>query len=101
MDYKVGKILKFDNYAGIIVDDKNEYLFLDTDLEELNMLHRNKLIDDLEYKQAIKQHGNLLEQAINTLGTSNFEFYSNAYNGKNTDFTLVKMSDKQRAELIQ
>ena len=33
MDYKVGKILKFDNYAGIIVDDKNEYLFLDNDLE--------------------------------------------------------------------
>ena len=34
MDYKVGKILKFDNYAGIIVDDKSEYLFLDTDLED-------------------------------------------------------------------
>lgn len=73
---------------------------LDTDLEELNSLHRNELISDSEYKQAIKQHGNLLEQAINTLGTSNFEFYSNAYNGKNTDFTLVKMSDKQRAELL-
>lgn len=34
MDYKIGKVTKFDKYAGIIVDDKNEYLFLDTDLEE-------------------------------------------------------------------
>ena len=41
MGYKVGKILKFDNYAGIIVDDKNEYLFLDTDLED------NVEVDDL------------------------------------------------------
>lgn len=34
MDYKIGKVTKFDKYAGIIVDDKNEYLFLDIDLEE-------------------------------------------------------------------
>ena len=34
MDYKVGKILQFDNYAGIIVDDKYEDLFLDTDVDD-------------------------------------------------------------------
>lgn len=34
MDYKIGKVTKFDKYAGIIVDDKSEYLFLDIDLEE-------------------------------------------------------------------
>lgn len=48
MDYKVGKILKFDNYAGIIVDDKNEYLFLDTDLED------NVEVDDLVRFQSEK-----------------------------------------------
>lgn len=32
--YKIGKVTKFDNYIGEIVDNLTKYTFLDTDLQE-------------------------------------------------------------------
>lgn len=94
-----------DKIYNDVVSDKRNFTStvgpaLDENAEYINELRRSGQLTDTEYRQAIKANNNLLEQAINTLGTSHFEFYSNAYNDKNTDFTLVKMSDTQRAELL-
>ena len=74
---------------------------LDDNLEILNQMLASGQITQQEYNQQRKAVGSIMDQAIRSLGSGNYEMFSNAYNDKSTDETLVSLSDKQRSEIIQ
>lgn len=74
---------------------------LDDNLEQLNQLLATGQITQQEYKQQRKIVGSILDQAIRSLGSGNYEMLSNAYNDESTDETLVSLSNEQRSEMIQ
>ena len=74
---------------------------LDDNLEQLNQLFATGQITQQEYNQQRKIVGSILDQAIRSLGSGNYEMFSNAYNDEATDETLVSLSNEQRSEMIQ
>lgn len=74
---------------------------LDDNLEQLNQLLATGQITQQEYNQQRKIVGSILDQAIRSLGSGNYEMFSNAYNDEGTDETLVSLSNEQRSEMIQ
>lgn len=74
---------------------------LDDNLEALNQMLASGQITQQEYNQQRKAVGSILDQAIRSLGSGNYEMFSNAYNDKTTDETLVSLTDEQRSEIIQ
>ena len=74
---------------------------LDDNLEQLNQLLATGQITQQEYNQQRKIVGSILDQAIRSLGSGNYEMFSNAYNDEATDETLVSLSNEQRSEMIQ
>lgn len=74
---------------------------LDDNLESLNQLLASGQISQQEYNQQRKAVGSILDQAIRSLGSGNYEMFSNAYNDEATDETLVSLSNEQRSEIIQ
>lgn len=74
---------------------------LDDNLEQLNQLLATGQITQQEYNQQRKIVGSILDQAIRSLGSGNYEMLSNAYNDESTDETLVSLSNEQRSEMIQ
>lgn len=74
---------------------------LDDNLEQLNQLFATGQITQQEYNQQRKIVGSILDQAIRSLGSGNYEIFSNAYNDESTDETLVSLSNEQRSEIIQ
>ena len=74
---------------------------LDDNLEQLNQLLATGQITQQEYNQQRKIVGSILDQAIRSLGSGNYEMFSNAYNDETTDETLVSLSNEQRSEMIQ
>ena len=74
---------------------------LDDNLEVLNQMLASGQITQQQYNQQMKAVGSIMDQAIRSLGSGNYEMFSNAYNDKSTDETLVSLSDKQRSEIIQ
>lgn len=74
---------------------------LDDNLEQLNQLLATGQITQQEYNQQRKIVGSILNQAIRSLGSGNYEMLSNAYNDESTDETLVSLSNEQRSEMIQ
>lgn len=74
---------------------------LDDNLEALNQMLASGQITQQEYNQQRKVVGSILDQAIRSLGSGNYEMFSNAYNDKTTDETLVYLTDEQRSEIIQ
>lgn len=74
---------------------------LDDNLEQLNQLLATGQITQQEYNQQRKIVGSILDQAIRSLGSGNYEMFSNAYNDEVTDETLVSLSNEQRSEMIQ
>ena len=75
--------------------------YLDDNLEILNQMLASGQITQQEYNQQRKIVGSILDQAIRSLGSGNYEMFSNAYNKKATDETLVSLSNEQRSEIIQ
>ena len=75
--------------------------YLDDNLEQLNQLAATGQITEQEYNQQKKLIGSVMDQAIRSLGTGEYEMYSNAYNDEATDETLVPLDNKQRSEIIQ
>ena len=75
--------------------------YLDDNLEALNQMSASGQISEQEYNLQRKLVGSVIDQAIRTLGSGNYEMFSNAYNDKATDETLVSLSDEQRSEIIQ
>lgn len=74
---------------------------LDDNLESLNQLLASGQITQQEYNQQRRAVGSILDQAIRSLGSGNYEMFSNAYNDEATDETLVSLSSEQRSEIIQ
>lgn len=74
---------------------------LDDNLESLNQLLASGQISQQEYNQQRKIVGSILDQAIRSLGSGNYEMFSNAYNDEATDETLVSLTNEQRSEIIQ
>lgn len=74
---------------------------LDDNLESLNQLLASGQITQQEYNQQRRTVGSILDQAIRSLGSGNYEMFSNAYNDEATDETLVSLSNEQRSEIIQ
>ena len=74
---------------------------LDDNLEQLNQLLATGQITQQDYNQQRKLVGSILDQAIRSLGSGNYEMLSNAYNDEATDETLVSLSNEQRSEMIQ
>lgn len=74
---------------------------LDDNLEVLNQMLASGQITQQEYNQQRKVVGSILDQAIRSLGSGNYEMFSNAYNENLTDETLVSLSNEQRSEIIQ
>nr|DAG97173.1 MAG TPA: Short C-terminal domain [Crassvirales sp.] len=74
---------------------------LDDNLEQLNQLLATGQITQQEYNQQRKIVGSILDQAIRSLGSGNYEMFSNAYNDESTDETLISLDNTQRSEIIQ
>lgn len=74
---------------------------LDDNLEQLNQLFATGQITQQEYNQQRKIFGSILDQAIRSLGSGNYEMLSNAYNDEATDETLISLDNEQRSEIIQ
>lgn len=74
---------------------------LDDNLEALNQMLSSGQITQQQYNQQIKQVGSILDQAVRTLGSGNYEMFSNAYNDEPTDETMVSLDNIQRSEIIQ
>lgn len=74
---------------------------LDDNLEYLNQLAASGQISQEDYNKQLKLNGSILDQAIRTLGSGNYEMFSNAYNEESTDETLVSLDNIQRSELMQ
>lgn len=74
---------------------------LDDNLELLNNALATGQITQQEYNQQRKFVGSILDQAIRSLGSGNYEMFSNAYNEETTDETLISLSNEQRSEIIQ
>lgn len=74
---------------------------LDDSLEALNQMYATGQITQQQYNQQIKAVGSIMDQAIRSLGSGNYEMFSNAYNEETTDETLVSLSNEQRSEIIQ
>lgn len=75
--------------------------YLDDNLEALNQMLASDQISKQEYNQQRKAVGSIIDQAIRSLGSGNYEMFSNAYNDKATDETLVSLNSEQRSEIIQ
>lgn len=75
--------------------------YLDDNLEQLNQMRATGQITREDYNQQRKLVGSIVDQAIRSLGTGNYEIFSNAYNDKATDETLIPLDNDQRSELIQ
>ena len=74
---------------------------LDDNLEQLNQLLATGQITQQDYNQQRKIVGSILDQAIRSLGSGNYEMFSNAYNDETTDETLISLGSEQRSEMIQ
>ena len=75
--------------------------YLDDNLEALNQMSASGQISEEEYNLQRKTVGSVIDQAIRTLGSGNYEMFSNAYNDKATDETLISLDSDQRSEIIQ
>ena len=74
---------------------------LDDNLERLNQMYASGQITEQEYNRQRKIVGSVIDQAIRSLGSGNYEMFSNAYNDEATDETLISLDNKQRSEIIQ
>ena len=96
---------KLNAFASIDMAEKNYSSTigpaLDDNLEALNQLLSTNQITQQQYNQQIKQVGSILDQAVRTLGSGNYEMFSNAYNDETTDETMISLDNKQRSEIIQ
>ena len=69
------------------------------ELSSLKAMLNSGQIDDTQYNRQAKAIAPHIFSAINTLGSSNYEMYTNYLNEKPTDETLVPVENKDRANL--
>ena len=69
------------------------------ELSSLKAMLNSGQIDDTQYNRQAKAIAPHIFSAINTLGSSNYEMYTNYLNEEPTDETLVPIENKDRANL--
>lgn len=69
------------------------------ELSSLKAMLNSGQINDTQYNQQAKAIAPHIFSAINTLGSGNYEMYTNYYNDKSTDETLIPAENIQRGEL--
>lgn len=69
------------------------------ELSSLKAMLNSGQIDETQYNRQAKAIAPHIFSAINTLGSSNYEMYTNYLNEKPTDETLVPVENKDRANL--
>lgn len=87
------KNLEFKDYSstvGPLISDELSSL--------RSMLNRGD-INETQYNQQAKALAPHIFSAINTLGSANYEMYTNNFNDSTTDETLIPADNEQRAEL--
>ncbi len=57
-------------------------------------------INETQYNQQAKALAPHIFSAINSLGSGNYEMYTNNFNDKTTDETLIPVDNEQRGELV-
>ena len=70
------------------------------ELSSLKAMLNSGQIDDTQYNRQAKAIAPHIFSAINTLGSSNYEMYTNYLNEEPTDETLIPVENKDRATLV-
>ena len=73
---------------------------IDDNLEALKAAHAAGEIDDTTFNRQFKILGSNVTAAIQSLGSGNYEMYTNSYNEELTDETLISADNEQRAHLV-
>lgn len=69
------------------------------ELSSLKAMLNSGQINETQYNQQAKAIAPHIFSAINTLGSGNYEMYTNKFNDSDTDETLIPADNKQRGEL--
>lgn len=72
---------------------------IDDNLEALKAVYQAGEIDETTFNRQYKILGNNIIAAVQSLGSGNYEMYTNAYNEEVTDETLISTGNEQRAHL--
>lgn len=106
---------KFDSFIKDAINTKEKYFedfdltykdysssigpMISDELSSLKAMLNSGQIDETQYNRQAKAIAPHIFSAINTLGSSNYEMYTNYLNEKPTDETLVPVENKDRATL--
>lgn len=72
---------------------------IDDNLEALKAAYQAGEIDETTFNRQYKILGNNIIATVQSLGSGNYEMYTNAYNEEVTDETLISAGNEQRAHL--
>lgn len=72
---------------------------IDDNLEALKAAYQAGEIDETTFNRQYKILGNNIIAAVQSLGSGNYEMYTNVYNKEVTDETLISAGNEQRAHL--
>ena len=70
------------------------------ELSSLKESLNNGYINETQYNQQAKALAPHIFSAINSLGSGNYEMYTNNFNDETTDETLIPVDNKQRGDLV-
>lgn len=70
------------------------------ELASLKESLNNGYINETQYNQQAKALAPHIFSAINSLGSGNYEMYTNNFNDETTDETLIPVDNKQRGDLV-
>ena len=73
---------------------------IDDNLEALRVARATGEIDNTTFNRQFKILGSNVIAAIQSLGSGNYEMYTNSYNKELTDETLISADNEQRAHLV-
>lgn len=73
---------------------------IDDNLEALKASYAAGEIDATTFNRQFKILGSNVIAAVQSLGSGNYEMYTNAYNKEVTDETLISAENEQRADLV-
>lgn len=73
---------------------------IDDNLEALKAAYQAGEINETTFNRQFKILGNNIIAAVQSLGSGNYEMYTNGYNEEITDETLISADNEQRAHLI-
>lgn len=73
---------------------------IDDNITALKASYQAGEIDETTFNRQFKILGNYITAAVQSLGSGNYEMYTNGYNEEITDETLISADNEQRAHLV-